>query len=81
MISRYRAVFNTDDGKIVLNDMMKTFSVLDSTFDADPYIHAYNEGARSTVMRILKTINTNPDAVKTAVKGQLEDYYEIQIWI
>lgn len=77
LISRYKEVFASESGKIILEDLMKTFSVLDSTFDPDPYIHAYNEGARGVVMRILKTINTDPEAMRKAMKGKLEEQYEI----
>lgn len=77
LFSRYSAVFNSEDGKVVLNDLMRTFSILDSTFDSDPHVHAYNEGARSVVMRILKTINTDPEQFARIVKGQLEKDYEI----
>ena len=77
MLSYYREVFNSENGKKVLHDMMKTFSVMDSTFDPDPHIHAFNEGARSVVVRLLKTINTDPEALEKAIKGKLEEDYEI----
>lgn len=76
-VGRYKEAFSTESGKIVLNDLMKTFSVLDSTFDPDPYIHAYNEGARSVVMRVLKTINTDPEAFQRMLLGKLEEEDEI----
>lgn len=76
-ITRYKEVFSSESGKMVLADLMSTFSVLDSTFDPDPYIHAYNEGARSVVMRVLKTINTDPEHFKKIVAGKLEEQYEI----
>ncbi len=75
--SKIRAVFSTSEGKEVLAHLMKEFHVLDSTFDADPYIHAYNEGARSTIVRLLKTINTDPEQFSEIVKGQLEQDYEL----
>ena len=75
--SKVRAVFNSPEGREVLVYLMKEFRVLDSTFDSDPYIHAFNEGARSTIVRLMKTINTNPEQFNEIVKKQTEKEYEI----
>lgn len=60
VVRAYREVFNSEAGKIVLEDMMKSFYTLSSTFDPNPHEMAYREGERSVVIRILKTINTDP---------------------
>lgn len=60
VIKSYMEVFNTEAGKEVLEDMMKTFHVLNSTHSTDALEMAYREGERSVVLRILKTINTDP---------------------
>ena len=78
LISRYRSLFNSDDGKRVLHDMMHHWGVLGDVFDPDPRVHAYNEGARSVVMRILRTINTDPEQLEKAMKGQLEEDYDFE---
>lgn len=75
--SKIRTVFGSPEGKEVLAHLMKEFNVFDSTFDSDPYIHAYNEGARSVMMRLLKTINTDPEQFSKLVKGQLEEDYDL----
>lgn len=72
MISRYQAVFNSDDGKIVLQDMMQHWGILSDIFDENPRIHAFNEGARSVVMRILRTINADLDTIEESMQRQLE---------
>ena len=78
MISRYTSLFKTEDGEKVLWDLCKTFNVVGTTFDTNPHVMAYNEGARAVVMRILQTINTDPEALdKLMSKGQSEDDYEI----
>lgn len=77
LFSMYSAVFNSEEGKKVLDDLMRTFGVVEGTFDPDPYQHAYNEGARSVVVRILKTINTDPEQFNKIVKGQLEEDYDL----
>ena len=77
MLSYYRKVFTSTEGRKVLHDMMRTFHVMDTTFDPDPRTHAFNEGERSVVVRLLKTINTDPEALEKAIKGKLEEDYEI----
>jgi len=64
MMIKYRKVFSSDDGKEVLKDLMKVAHVLDCTYySGDPHETAYREGERSIVLRILKTINTDPEQV------------------
>lgn len=77
MQSRYQALFKSDDGKIVLRDMMDFWGVLSDIYDPDPRQHAFNEGARSVVMRILRTINADLDMIEESMKRQLESNDEI----
>jgi len=73
LLLKYRALFNTDDGRAILADMCRTFHVFNSTISDDPYQTAYNEGARSVVLRILKTINTDPAMLEEILReGQSE---------
>jgi hypothetical protein len=58
----YQAVFNTESGKRVLYDLLKQHNVLQSTFDKDPNVHAFKEGERNTVLRILTILKM--DAVQ-----------------
>lgn len=71
-------LFNSEEGKIVLHGLMKTCHFMDSTFSPDPYEAAFNEGQRSVIARILKTINTAPeDIMKIMEQGkQRESEYE-----
>ena len=55
----YQRLFDTEDGKAVLYDLMKSCHMATSTMDATSQELAFNEGARSVVLRILKTRNTN----------------------
>lgn len=70
LVRSYKAVFSTDQGKKVLYDLMKTFHVLHSTMDANPQELAYNEGARSVVLRILRTIQTDPAELERMLNEQ-----------
>ena len=78
LIIRYKRLFDTEDGKDVLKDLIRAGRVDASCFHPDPYETAYNEGARDIVLRILKTINTDPDAMEALFKlGQSEESNEI----
>lgn len=67
-IVRYHKVFGTEDGELVLHDMMKSCHMMEPSFDPNPYETAFNEGARSVVLRILRTIKTDPDALLRMVE-------------
>ncbi len=54
-ISDYKELFGTDIGQKVLMDLMKNHGVLQSLHcPGDPYSTAFNDGARSVVLRIMK---------------------------
>jgi len=70
LIRAYKHVFATEDGKKVLHDLMKTFHIFHSTMDASAHEMAYNEGERSVVLRILRTINTDPSELEKVLNQQ-----------
>lgn len=73
MVIRYKRVFDTEDGKKVLHDLMKCCHVMTPTIDPDPLQMAHNEGERSIVLRILRTIQTDPKQMEELLKlGQSE---------
>lgn len=60
----YRRLFDSPEGKVVLYDLMKSCHVLQTVHTSgDPYETAYKEGERSVVLRILRTLRTNPEAI------------------
>lgn len=59
-IRAYKRVFESDDGKLVLSDLIKVCHVFNTVMDANPVEMAYKEGERSVVLRILRTLKTNP---------------------
>lgn len=53
LLATYRAVFETDDGKLVLADLEKRFHLSATTFErGDPHYSAFLEGQRSVVLTI-----------------------------
>lgn len=73
----YRAVFGTEEGKIVLYDLIKQHNVLNSTFSKDPHEHAFKEGERNTVLRILTLLKIDPVQLDALIeKGRaIEESY------
>jgi len=57
----YKQTFNSPSGKKVLKDLMKSCNMLETTFEKDKDTMLFNEGARSVVLRILRTIGTDID--------------------
>ena len=62
-IIAYRKLFDCEEGATVLYDLIKACWVLRSTFDPNPHEMAYREGERAVVLRILRTIQTDPEAI------------------
>jgi len=56
-------VFGSDEGELVLADLMNSFNFFSSTYvNGDPQGTAFHEGARAAVLRIIDTVNV--DATK-----------------
>lgn len=60
-IKAYQRLFATDDGKIVLQDLMQSCHMLSQNFGSDPNEAMYSEGERAVVLRILRTLNTDAE--------------------
>jgi len=73
IILAYRRLFNTEDGKLVLNDMCKMCHFNASTFDPDPYQSANNEGKREVILRIMRTVESDPRELFKFLEGNQEE--------
>jgi len=69
-IRAYKRVFESDDGKKILKDLMKACHFLSTTMHVNPNEAAYKEGERSVLLRILKTVKINADEVEHHLKEQ-----------
>ena len=69
-IRAYKRVFDSEDGKKVLQDLMKSCHVFTSTMDANPNETAYKEGERSVVLRIMRTLKIDPSEIEKFTGGQ-----------
>lgn len=69
-LAAYRDVFESPQGKIVLNDMFSNHAILSSTFNGDVNQMLLKEGERNVVLRILKILKTDVEKFKE----RMEDY-------
>lgn len=72
LIKAYRELFSSNEGLEVLHDLSKSCNVYTSTFDGNPHEMAYKEGARSVILRIMRTIEMDPFELQKMIKQQEE---------
>lgn len=60
----YRQVFSSQAGRRVLQDLMASCGMLQTSFTkSDPHETAFKEGQRNAVLRILTIMKVDPDAL------------------
>ncbi len=76
VISQYKKVFNSENGKAVLYDLMRGNYFLNTTtfVPGDPYSTARNEGQRDVVVRILYILKMNPEQFFKLAETQEGDH-------
>ena len=72
LMKSYQKVFDTEEGKAVLHDMMKTNGMFSSTFNENPYTMAYLEGRRSFVSDLLVLLGRDVNQIHKAMREQEE---------
>lgn len=55
----YKAAFSTEAGRIVLADLVSHAGILNSSFDENARQHAFNEGQKEPIRRILQFLNVD----------------------
>lgn len=71
LLAAYKNVFDSDDGKRILDDLANQFCFLAPTYDPDPTVMAMNEGSRNVMLYILGMIRDeyrNP--IKEVIDGR-----------
>lgn len=61
----YRQTFATEQGRLVLADVLRRAGLMQSSFATDPHLTAFREGRRRLALEIVEAINRDPDAVMT----------------
>lgn len=59
LVAAYKATFSGPVGEKVLLDLMSNHGVMSSTFDVDERKHAFQEGERNVVLRIMKLLGVD----------------------
>lgn len=72
LVKAYRELFASDEGLEVLHDLCKACNVYTSTFDGNANEMMYKEGARSVVLRILRTVEIDPFELQRMISKQQE---------
>lgn len=75
IIRAYKRLFDSDDGKVVLQDLAKSCNFSLSSFDSDPYRTAYNEGVRSVILRLFDILDTDLEIIIQLLKREKEMNY------
>lgn len=75
VVTQYKKVFNTHDGKAVLYDLMRGNYILNRTthVPGDPYSTARNEGQRDVVLRILSVLKMDPEQFLKLLEAQEQE--------
>jgi hypothetical protein len=69
-IAQYKELFNSDVGKIVLEDLKKRCFVNQTTFTAgDAYHTAFKEGKRYVILQILSMLNTDMKLIEKQMEN------------
>lgn len=63
-------IFDSEDGKLFLYEMMKSTKFFSTTFDKDPMQMAFNEGARSVIVNLLDILKLDTAELLKQVKEQ-----------
>ena len=53
LVRDYQMVFQSEQGKRVLDDLKKRLYFNNNTFDKDPYVHAFQSGNQAVIVTIL----------------------------
>lgn len=70
----YKRVFESEDGMVILKDLMKSCYFFDTTYDLDGI--EFREGQRMVIVQILKTLNLDLGIfIKETLEKQQGEYY------
>jgi hypothetical protein len=65
----YQLAFGSPAGQVVLQDLVKFCRACETTYDADPRIHAALEGRREVFLRIQQHLNLSSEQLFSLYTG------------
>ena len=72
ILDSYQKIFSTEDGQMVLYDMMKTNGMFTTTFNENPVTMAYLEGRRSFISDLITLLGKDSKQLHKLMKEQEE---------
>lgn len=72
LLTACQRVFETEDGKQLLFDMMKSNGMFTTTFNENPYTSAFLEGRRSMVADLIANLDKDVSSIYKMIKEQQE---------
>ncbi len=75
LVKLYKRVFDTEDGKTVLSDILSKTHFLSSSFMRDDKETFFNEGMRNVSLMILGYINTDPNLIEEGQSKEDTDVF------
>jgi len=73
LIKAYQSFFETEDGKLILYDLMRAGRMFTKTVGSSPEETSRNEGQRELVVYILEQINRDIEQVIKFIEQQKEN--------
>jgi hypothetical protein len=68
LIKSYKRLFESEDGQVVLYDMMQAGHMLAHNHSSDPYTSAFKEGERNAILRVLTILETDIHKLREQMK-------------
>jgi hypothetical protein len=60
ILESYRKVFSSPEGKLILEDLIKSTKFFETIYHEDHSIMAFDEGQRALVLRIISMVRLKP---------------------
>ena len=73
VLTTFQKVFNSEDGKVVLDYLSRYCNFQNPMFNGDANQLIFNEGKRNVFLFIQSYINSDPKKLEEMLKGQSED--------
>jgi hypothetical protein len=64
LIQAYKTVFNSDDGKLVLDDILEVCGLTFCSIDENPYVTYANDGKRFVGMHVLSNLEATEEKMR-----------------
>lgn len=72
-LNAYRRLFSTEDGQLVLRDLMRSCRLYSPSVGKDPYETYFNEGMRAVVLRVMETAKIDENQIENLAKALNEE--------